>query len=171
MDVKSRRSSNEASLASRPERFRRAYRIVSRRYATFDGSGTFRWGSRWVSPGRRVVHAAKTYALAVLENLVHWQTRDLPQTLVVIEVRIPEDVAQSRLDPSDVPGWDHPDYAASRVAGDAWYDACETAVLWVPSVVSPHELNVLFNERHPEFRRVVVVPAVPAGVDPRLAAR
>ena len=41
----------------------RAYRIVSPRYPPFDGTGTHRWGSRWVSPGRWVVHAAETYSV------------------------------------------------------------------------------------------------------------
>ena len=158
-------------MASRPEPLRRAYRLVSPGYAPFDGSGTYRWGSRWVSPGRWVVHAAETYALAVLENLVHWQARTLPPTLAVVEVRIPGDVAQSRLDPRDVPGWDRADYMDSRAAGDAWYDAAETAVLWVPSVVSPYESNALFNQRHDDFVRIVVGDSRPAAVDPRLRPR
>ena len=59
-----------------------AYRIVRDRYPPFDGGGSFRWGSRWTGPGRWVVHAAETFALAVLENLVHWQTVALPPSLV-----------------------------------------------------------------------------------------
>ena len=58
-------------MASPPDEHTRAYRIVSPQYPPFDGSGTYRWGSRWVSPGHYVVHAAESYALAVLENLVH----------------------------------------------------------------------------------------------------
>ena len=54
-------------MASRPDTsFIRAYHIVSPKYPPFDGSGTYRYGSRWISPGRRVVHAAETYSLAVL---------------------------------------------------------------------------------------------------------
>ncbi|HLF10161.1 MAG TPA: RES domain-containing protein [Gammaproteobacteria bacterium] len=158
-------------MASRRESDRRAYRIVSPRYPPFDGFGTYRWGSRWLSPGRWVVHAAETYALAVLENLVHWQTSTLPPTLVCVEVRIPDDVAQSRVERGDIPEWDRAGYAASRAVGNDWYDAGETAILWVPSLVSPYESNVLFNQRHEEVALIVVGEPQPAHVDPRLWSR
>lgn len=54
-----------------------AFRITDRRYPPFDG-GAFKWGSRWCNPGRYVVHATSSYALAVLENLVHFNIGDIP---------------------------------------------------------------------------------------------
>lgn len=154
-------------MASPPSTYTRAYRIVSPKYPPFDGSGTHRWGSRWISPGRWVVHAAETYALAVLENLVHWQTSALPPSLVCVELHIPDDVDQEQLDPAEAPAPVPNDYAASRVIGDDWYDRGETAVLWVPSVMSPYESNILFNQEHDDFSRIVVNDVKPAHVDPR----
>ena len=147
---------------------RRAYRIVSPEYPCFDGSGTHRWGSRWISPGRWVVHAAETYALAVLENLVHWQTSALPPNLVCVEVRVPNELEQERLESKDAPVLSEADYTASRTIGDEWYDRGETAVLWVPSIVSPYESNILFNQWHPDFSRIVIGDPMPARLDPRL---
>ena len=144
-----------------------AYRIVSPKYPLFDGTGAHRWGSRWVSPGSWVVHGAETYALAVLENLVHWQTSALPPNLVCVEVEIPASVKQERLDATDAPALLSNDYMESRKFGDAWYERAETAVLWVPSVVSPYESNVLFNQRHKDFKRIAVGEAAPAHLDPR----
>lgn len=141
-------------MASPRKTHTRAYRIVSPKYPPFDGTGTHRWGSRWISPGRWVVHAAETYALAVLENLVHWQTSALPPTLVCVEVKIPDELDQEQLDPIDAPVLAENDYAASRAIGDEWYDRGETAVLWVPSVVSPYESNILFNQRHRDFSQI-----------------
>ncbi len=141
-------------MASPRKTHTRAYRIVSPKYPPFDGTGTHRWGSRWISPGRWVVHAAETYALAVLENLVHWQTSTLPPTLVCVEVKIPDELDQEQLDPIDAPVLAENDYAASRAIGDEWYDRGETAVLWVPSVVSPYESNILFNQRHRDFSQI-----------------
>ena len=155
-------------MASPRKTYTRAYRIVSPKYAPFDGSGTHRWGSRWISPGRWVVHAAETYALAVLENLVHWQTSALPPTLVCVEVKIPDELDQEQLDPIDAPLSADNDYAASRAIGDEWYDRGETAVLWVPSVASPYESNILFNQRHRDFSQIVVGHATAAHLDPRL---
>ncbi|MEA3410845.1 MAG: RES family NAD+ phosphorylase [Pseudomonadota bacterium] len=145
-----------------------AYRIVSRKYPSFDGTGAYRWGSRWTSPGRWVVYAAETYALAVLENLVHWQTNTLPPTLVCVEIKVPDEIDQEQLDRADAPLLPNNDYNASRAVGDDWYDRSETAVLWVPSVVSPYESNILFNQRHRDFSRIIVGDPAPAYVDPRL---
>ncbi len=155
-------------MASPPDTATRAYRIVSPQYPPFDGSGTHRWGSRWISPGQYVVHAAETYALAVLENLVHWQTSTLPPTLVWVAVDIPIDIEQEELDRGDLPRPKGNDYSAYREIGDDWYNRGETAVLWVPSMVSPVESNLLFNQQHKDFSRIVVHKAVPTQVDPRL---
>ena len=146
----------------------RAFRIVSPRYPPFDGTGTHRWGSRWISPGRWVVHATETYSLAVLENLVHWQSNALPPRLVCIEVEIPDDLEQEQLDPSDLPARAPGDFAECRAIGDDWYERGDSAALWVPSVVSPYESNILFNQRHDDFRAIIVHDARPARVDPRL---
>jgi len=155
-------------MASPPDTATLAYRIVSPQYPPFDGSGTHRWGSRWISPGKYVVHAAETYALAVLENLVHWQTNTLPPTLVCVTVDIPIDIEQEELDRGDLPKLRGNNYPAYREIGDDWYDRGETAVLWVPSMVSPVESNLLFNQQHKDFSRITVHTAVPTHVDPRL---
>lgn len=156
-------------MVSRPDTsFTRAYRIVSSKYPPFDGLGTYRYGSRWISPGRWVVHAAETYALAVLENLVHWQTRALPSTLVTVAVDIPDVVRQEKLNYSDLPGAEMNDYTRFRAIGDDWYDRGESAVLSVPSIVSPVESNLLFNQEHSEFSMIIVHDPSPAHIDPRL---
>jgi len=144
------------------------YRIVSKNYPPFDGTGTHRWGSRWIGPGRWVVHTAETYALAILENLVHWQRSSLPPTLVRVEARVPDSLEQEELPYSAMPKGRPDDYAAFREIGDDWYDRGETAVLWVPSVVSPVERNVLFNQTHEDFKRIRVGKPLPAHIDPRL---
>ena len=158
-------------MASPPKTFTSAYRIVSLKYPSFDGAGAHRWGSRWISPGRWVVHAAETYALAVLENLVHWQTRTPPPNLVCVEVEIPDDLEQEQLAPTDMEASVPDDFSASRTIGDDWYDCGDTAVLWVPSLVSPYESNVLFNQQHEDFSRIVVHGAKPAHMDQRLWPR
>lgn len=155
-------------MASPPKTHTPAYRIVSPKYPPFDGTGAHRWGSRWISPGRWVVHAAETYSLAVLENLVHWQTSAIPPTLVCVKVNIPDAIDQEQLDLADAQFSPENDYTSCRAIGDDWYDRGETAVLWVPSVVSPYESNILFNQRHQDFSRIVVGDPIPAHLDPRL---
>lgn len=153
-------------MASRPRN--RAFRIVSNRYPPFDWAGAQRWGSRWVSPGRWVVHAAETWSLAVLENLVHWQTAALPPGLVYVTIDIPPDVTQRSIDRDRINPNTEADYARTRLVGDAWYDSGDSAVLWVPSVASQFEANVLFNQRHSDFGKLQVSDPAPAWLDPRL---
>ena len=155
-------------MASPPEDATRVYRIVSPKYPPFDGSGTHRIGSRWISPGQYVVHTAESYALAVLENLVHWQTTTVPKGLVCVAADIPDDIDQEELDRDDLPTADPSDYSLFQEIGDDWYQRGETAVLWVPSIVSPVEANVLVNQTHEDFVRLTVHKATPARIDPRL---
>ena len=155
-------------MASPPERATRVYRIVSPRYPPFDGSGTHRWGSRWISPGRFVVHTAESYALAVLENLVHWQTNVIPKGLVYVAADIPDDIEQEQLDRADLPKAEPGRYAPYREIGDDWYRRAESAILRVPSIVSPVESNILVNQEHDDFMKIAVHDPIPARIDPRL---
>jgi len=155
-------------MASPPDNVDRVYRIVSPKYPPFDGFGTHRWGSRWISPGQYVVHTAESYALAVLENLVHWQATTVPKGLVCVAADIPDDIEQEQLDRDDLPKATLNDYAAFREIGDEWYQRGETAVLWVPSIVSPVEANVLVNQMHGDFAKLIVHKPAPTRIDPRL---
>ncbi len=96
---------------------------------------------------------------------------DLPNDLVCVRIAIPDDVAQELADEIDPALLIGHDYRATRRIGDAWYERGESAVLWVPSVVSPYESNVLCNQRHADFPRIVVGEPTPARVDARLPYR
>ncbi len=158
-------------MASQLENVKYAYRIVSSRYPPSDGARAYRWGSRWVSPGHQVVHAAESYALAVFENLVHWQSGTLPRDLICVQIAIPGAVAQELADEVDPALLLAHDYRATRRIGDDRYERGDTAVLWGPSVVSPYESNALRNQLHADFSRIVVGEPTPARVDARLPYR
>lgn len=145
-----------------------AYRLAHIDYPIFDGGGAFKYGSRWCSPGRYIVHAASAYALAVLENIVHWRMAYLPPGMHYVQVSIPAAVSRTALNATELPGWDAYPYGSSQQFGDAWYDRGESAVLIVPSVLSPFEPNLLINQRHPEFVGVGASDPVPAVIDSRL---
>jgi RES domain-containing protein len=153
------------------ERPLQVFRIASATYPIFDGGGARRFGSRWCSPGRSIIHTASAYALALLENLVHWNATRLPLGMRFVVATIPATVSRSQLVPEMLPGWDRPDYRVSRPYGDAWYDRGETAVLIVPSVLSPFEPNVLINQRHIDARRIGLSAELPALFDQRLIRR
>ena len=158
-------------MVSRSDTKITAFRITDRRYPPFDGGGAFKWGSRWCSPGRYIIHAASSYALAVLENLVHFNIGDIPPGQIFVELGIPSRVSREVLKAADVPGWNSPyPNGVSESYGDAWYDSRRSAVLVVPSTLSPFEHNVLINHTHPDAARIKISKPRAVVLDGRLKA-
>jgi len=147
-------------MASQP---RVVYRVVSSKYPPFDGTGAHKYGSRWVDPGRFVVHAASAFSLAILENIVHWRTPKLIPSLVTVVATIPASIKQETASIKKLEA-----QHACRKIGNEWYDNADCAVLWVPSVVSPYEQNVLLNQLHTDFSKIKVETPVKATIDNRL---
>jgi RES domain-containing protein len=125
------------------------------------------YGARWNSPGRRVICAAETFAGALLEVLVHSSGR-LPQGQAHIEIEIPAGLSIEEITPDEVPRWDAPSYESARAFGDRWYDERRTPVLFVPSIVTRVERNVLINQEHSDFARIRASQPAPVRWDARL---
>lgn len=146
----------------------RCWRLCAARFAAtaFSGEGARLAGGRWNSPGVAVVYVAESRALALLEQLVHFDPDFIPPAFVVLPVDIPGDVAIEAIDPArlavDLP----PD--ACRRLGDDWARELRTAVLPVPSAVVPAEWNYVLNPAHPEFGRLIIRERAPFAVDRRL---
>jgi RES domain-containing protein len=156
-------------MVSRSDSRLTVFRITNRRYPPFDGGGAYKWGSRWCTPGRHIVHASSSYALAVLENLVHFNIGEVPPAQVYVEIAIPERVSRQFVKAAELSGWDLPyPNGVSEAYGDDWYDSKRTAVLIVPSILSPFENNVLINQMHPEVRRIKVSKPRQVVLDGRL---
>lgn len=143
-----------------------------------DESGAFRVGGRWHTPGRYIVYAALSFAGAVLEKLVRTRIGSVPRDQQLAEIVIPAPVDLEELLPGDLPGWEDASFRASQDYGDEWYDSRRSACLIVPSAPSVgRERNVLLNQLHPDFARIVVsavqpmvlgqAPFRPARVRPR----
>jgi RES domain-containing protein len=141
-------------MASQPRRPDRVFRISDSRHPIFDGTGAFLKGSRWNSPGRRVIYAAETLAGAMLEMLVHTRIGKIPRTHRWIEITIPDAISWEHVMPDELPGW-NTDSPVTREFGDRWHREQRSLVLLVPSVVLfGYGFNVLINQDHPEFPMV-----------------
>jgi len=150
----------------------RLVRVCKTRYPAFDGTGAALHGGRWNSPGTPVVYAAPSYALALLEILVHAGTEALPGPHHAVTIDVPADVPVDRLRPEALPGWADANERVARGAGDRWRSAGRSAILLVPSVVAaPHDWNAVIDPRHPGAARLVIAAPVPVTWDPRLFAR
>jgi len=153
----------------------RVFRLVKARHAgtALDGEGARLAGGRWNSPGMPVVYCASSLSLAVLELLAHVDPGDLPEDLVAIGIEIPDALAMRRLGVRDLPADWRQDTgkAALRALAADWLRARAEAVLVVPSVIVPAELNVLVDPRHPDAAGIRAVAREPFRLDPRLRLR
>jgi len=61
-----------------------------------------------------------------------------------------------------------PPPAATRTIGDTWAREKRSAILAVPSVIIPEELNYLLNPAHPDFRKIAIGKPAPFSFDLRL---
>jgi RES domain-containing protein len=127
----------------------------TRQYKADDasGAGAARYPGRWNAAGEFVLYAAPTLAMAVLETAAHIDDRGLPQNRYVVDLEI-DDAAwhqRERWPATRLPvGWDAiPAGIDSIELGSAWYREGRSAVLEVPSVITPEETIVVINTRHP----------------------
>jgi RES domain-containing protein len=123
------------------------------------GKGAELTGGRWNRPGKPVVYAATSISLACLETVVHLNADGLPLNRYLVQIEVTEAAwaARDMLTVDTAPkGWDAlPSGKASLDAGDAWLVSGRSALMLVPSVVVPEELNVLINPLHPQVKGLV----------------
>ncbi len=137
-----------------------AWRLCRAPFADLDGEGARRFGGRWNKPGRAVVYAASTAALAVLEVRVHL---DLPPEL------LPDDYVLMTIDLDGLPVEVVDAIPAAPVGfGDTWLADRRTPVLQVPSAIVPESPNLLLNPAHPAASGARVAALRPFAFDPRL---
>lgn len=147
------------------------HRLTKRKYAgdPLSGVGGLHAGGRWHHKGNRIVYCAESLSLASLEFLVNFGKLTTPIRLVAFEVSIPDDLVEP-LDrkglPKDWGSVPHPSGTADL--GAVWLTSVRSAVLKVPSVVSPGEYNFLLNPAHPEFGRIKILRTESYKYDSRL---
>jgi RES domain-containing protein len=136
------------------------WRICRRPFADLSGDGARLYGGRWNTPGRPLIYAAETAALAVLEVRVHldldWDM--LPDDYVLVAIDTAAIVAETINEPPDDP----------RVIGDAWIESRRSALLRVPSWIVPESYNVLINTAHPDALSIQLSQVRPFRFDQRL---
>jgi len=149
-----------------------AWRIVKAKHAAtaFSGDGAAKTGGRWNSRGVPVVYASSTKSLAALETLVHLNP-PVPFKYVAFRLQfdatLVENVPLNRL----AADWRvEPPPPSTKAIGDAWLREVRSAVLALPSVIVPGELNYLLNPAHPAFKKISIGKPERFVFDPRLLA-
>ena len=136
-----------------------AWRLTSLRRAAsaFSGDGSVAHPGRWHHPGTRCIYVSSSLSLAQLEVMVHSGGGRPAIQFVAFRVLIPDDLAIA-----DVPavllseGWrTFPAPTSLADFGSNWVLSGATAVLRIPSAVSPRESNFLLNPSHSDYARIV----------------
>lgn len=142
----------------------------ARASTAFDGEGARRYPGRWNEKGTAIVYTASSLSLATLEVFVHLDPDELPDDLVAIRCQVPDGIAIERLEVAKLPGnWRAvPAPATVQALGSRWVAAATSAVLVVPSAVTPGENNVLLNPAHSDMAKLVIDPPQRFAFDRRM---
>jgi len=144
-------------------------RLCRPTYAAFNGEGGLYKSGRWHQQGYRVVYAAESEALAVLEVLVHLSSITQVPEYVCVKATIPEPLVVDARDLGPLPtDWVSAEPIQARALGTRWLIEKPSAVLRVPSVVVPRESNYMLNPEHPDFTRIAISRPLPFEFDVRL---
>jgi RES domain-containing protein len=137
-----------------------AWRISRAPFADLSGTGARLYGGRWNSPGRALIYAAETAALAVLEVRVHLDLAPdlLPDDYVLTGIAC-DGLGVETLD--SLP----PDPLSF---GDQWLAEVRTPILRVPSFIVPESFNLLLNPAHPDAAALRQASQRPFRFDQRL---
>jgi len=106
--------------------------------------------------------------LATLETLVHLNPPVLfNYRIICIEF---DEAWVERLPLTALPSdWQtEPPPRSTRQLGDGWARSLRSAILAVPSVIIPDEMNFVLNPAHSDFKQITVSKPAPFTFDPRL---
>lgn len=151
-----------------------AWRIVraSREKTAFTGEGPRQYGGRWNSPGVRVVYVSEHQSTAALEVFVNRMPFILDETYKAFHLEWPDSLTE-RFPAEKLPAnWrGFPPPMEIKEIGDRWVQERRSAVLALPSVISPADTNFLLNPEHRDFKRIRIAPPINFEFDSRLLNR
>jgi RES domain-containing protein len=151
-----------------------AWRIVleSEAPTAFSGEGAWRYGGRWNSPGVRVVYVSEHQSTAALEVFVHNKPFSPDEKFKAFRLEWPDSFTEYFPERKLPANWRlHPSPIEAREIGDRWVRERRSAVLALPSVISPADTNFLLNPEHPDFKRIRIAAPIDYEFDPRLVGR
>lgn len=139
-------------------------------HADLSGTGGLYAAARWHSQGRPIVYLAETPSAALLEILVHLETEESerPDRYRLLKIEVDEDTPFDQIELASLPPSWQTDEQQTQARGDAWLHKAETALLRVPSAITPETWNWLLNPRHKDAPRARIIASATYPYDPRL---
>jgi RES domain-containing protein len=144
----------------------------SRARTAFSGEGPARYGGRWNSRGVRMVYLSEHQSTAALEVFIHLVPFVVKETFKAFRVEWPDSLMEILSNTSLPTSWrTSPPPVETIEIGDRWALEKRSAVLGVPSAISPADRNFLLNPEHRDFKRIRIAPPIDYEFDPRLFGR
>ena len=153
---------------------RSAWRIVleSEAATAFSGEGAWRYGGRWNSRNVRVIYASEHQSTAALEVFVHNKPFNPNERYKAFRLEWPDSLTEGFPAEKLPANWRVlPAPVETKEIGDRWVQERRSAVLALPSVISPADTNFLLNPEHRDFKRIRIGPPADYEFDPRLLNR
>ena len=153
---------------------RSGWRIVpaTRAQTAFTGEGPWRYGGRWTSPGVRVVYVSEHQSTAAFEVFANRMPFILEGKYKAFYIEWPGRLTETFPLEKLPANWRiHPPAMETRQIGDRWAKERRSAVLALPSAVSPADINFLLNPGHPNFKRIRIGSPIDFEFDSRLLNR
>jgi RES domain-containing protein len=151
-----------------------AWRIVraSRANTAFTGEGPRRYGGRWNSPGICVVYVSEHQSTAALEVFANRVPFILDEKYKAFHLEWPDRLTEIFLLTKLPADWKRsPPPPEAMEIGNRWVQERRSAVLALPSALSPADTNFLLNPEHPDFKQIRIAPPIDYEFDPRLLNR
>lgn len=148
----------------------RLWRITTGPHPIWCGEGARRFGQRWNPPGLPAIYTGTSFALCLVEILVHANRRTPPSAARYVEAILPPDLSRETFPAENHPGWNDPhNIAIAQAYGAAWLRERRSCLLLAPSVVTAGlDTNIVVNPDHPEAARITIGPETPVHLAPRL---
>jgi RES domain-containing protein len=129
-------------------------------HCDLQGIGGEKSEGRWhtAERGKRIVYLSDHPALALLEVLVNLKgdPQLFPDTYQLIKITVADQVATVASELNRLSSNWRDDGNQTKSIGDAWLARARSALLAVPSVVSPESVNYLLNPLHPDAKAVEI---------------
>jgi RES domain-containing protein len=151
-----------------------AWRIVLQSAAdtAFSGEGAWLYGGRWNSPNVRVVYVSEHQSTAAFEVFIHNMPFLPDEKYKAFRLQWPDRLTEIFPIKKLPANWRiSPPPTSTMEIGDRWAKERRSAVLALPSAISPADTNFLLNPEHRDFRRIRIAPPIDYEFDPRLLAR